>query len=138
LIDMTTDLKAVTPSYVREDDRGSFQEILNTGPWHTVISGVMRSGAILGNHYHQKTTVFLHLFDGTAEVHAISLDGEIRRNLRLSGGEGVRLEPNQAHAVRFLSDTRFLLLKSLPYQDDDPDTYPRKVLSRESACSGEA
>jgi hypothetical protein len=45
----------------------------------------------------------------------------------LGGNEGVFLEPGESHAIRFLVNSQFLMLKSEPYDPADPDTIPYPV-----------
>ncbi|MEK6677453.1 MAG: hypothetical protein AABZ47_17600 [Planctomycetota bacterium] len=133
-------LALVHPTYVREDERGSFIEILNRGPWETVITGFMRPGGILGNHYHKKTRMFLYLLQGSAEIWVRAVrcetDGDCHDNAlasvareTLATGQGLYLEPNQAHAIRFLEESSFLLLKSRRYSEVDPDTFLYEVMT---------
>ncbi len=102
---------------------------MNYGPWHTVITGTMGRGAVLGNHYHKLTRVFFFLTSGSARVEQACVGGNERTTSELSAGTGVYLEPCHAHAIRFLKPSSFILLKSRPYREDDADTYPYPVLS---------
>jgi len=122
-------LQPFAPSHIREDARGWFVEVVNAGPWETVISAAMRAGAILGNHYHRRTRILLYLVTGSAEVHVVRLADEGRRTCRLRGREAILLETDEAHAIRFVEDSTVLLLKSQRYAPEDPDTYPFDVLS---------
>lgn len=115
------------PSFERCDARGRFTEILREGPWHTVVTGSMRCGAVLGNHFHKCTRVALYLMNGRATVDRVHLQSGERRTLNLRSGEGTYLEIGEAHAIRFQADSQFLMLKSVPYSEDDPDTYPWPV-----------
>ena len=49
----------IHPSFERSDERGTFQEILNDGRWEALIRGSMKAGAVMGNHYHKRTSNFL-------------------------------------------------------------------------------
>ena len=114
-------------TFVREDERGAFIEVINSGPWETVITGSMREGAVMGNHYHKKTRVFFFLTDGAASVELVHVESGARRSRTLESRQGLFLEANEAHAIRFRRDSRFLLLKSRGYSEDDPDTFPHRV-----------
>ncbi len=117
------------PTFVRQDERGTFTEIVNHGPWHTVITGSMQAGAIMGNHYHKGTRLFLFLTEGSARVDEIAVEDGMRSTCDLPAGTGVYLEPHHAHAIRFLAPSIFILLKSRPYTEDEKDTYPYPVPS---------
>ncbi len=117
----------ILPSFIRRDERGTFIELLHEGPWHTVITGNMRSGAVLGHHYHRRTRMCFFLLRGRAMARVVRTTDGHRRILHLEAGEGAYLEANEAHAIRFLSDAEFLLLKSEPYDPARPDTIPFHV-----------
>jgi len=127
----------VGPTFVREDERGSFIEVVNSGPWETVITGSMRAGAVLGNHYHKRTRMFFFLASGAAHVHVVSVTSRSRDCHELTAPEGLYLEPGQAHAIRFTGKSTFILLKSHPYREDDRDTYPFAVATDEGMANEE-
>jgi quercetin dioxygenase-like cupin family protein len=116
-----------TPSYRRDDERGSFHEIFNGFEARTLVFGRMRAGAVMGNHYHRATRVYFHLLRGSAEVETVAVGGGDRDAFALTAGQGVILEPGESHAIRYREDSEFLMAKSRPYSDDDPDTYPHPV-----------
>ncbi len=121
------DADVCRPTHVREDSRGSFIEIVNAGPWETVVTGTMGAGAVLGHHYHKQTLVFLFLISGRARVASVDVATGRRRNTVLDAGKGIYLKPNSAHAIRFDQESTFILLKSRPYREDDPDTFAYDV-----------
>lgn len=112
------------PTYVREDARGLFVEIVSTGPWETVVTGTMRAGAVLGRHYHRRTRALLFLTRGAARVEIADVATGDRHSARVAPHQGVYLEPDQAHAIHFEAESDFILLKSRRYTPDDPDTFP--------------
>ena len=111
------------PSYVRNDARGTFREVLNDGHWQALLSGRMKTDAILGNHYHKKTVIFLCLTHGTALIKTVNVATGEKDTFQLSGGQGVMLAVNESHLIRFLEESEFIMLKSLPYDAADPDTF---------------
>lgn len=122
----------VQPTFVRRDDRGLFIEVVNSGSWKTVITGSMKAGAILGNHYHKKTELFLFLTSGSCHVEKVDVRTRNKTETRINENEGIELPANHAHAIRFERDSSFVLLKSRAYREDDPDTFPFKVLEESS------
>ena len=126
----TAEFKPIAASYVREDERGLFVEAINAGPWETVITGRMCAGGVLGDHYHKKTRMFFFLTTGRADVEVVHVSTGARQKCHLATHEGVYLEPNQAHAIRFAATSTFVLLKSIRYNEDDPDTFPFPVTQR--------
>ncbi|MBF0353702.1 MAG: hypothetical protein HQL43_00495 [Alphaproteobacteria bacterium] len=113
----------VQPVFSRQDERGSFTEVVNKGNWQALICGRMIRGAILGQHYHRETTIFLFLQSGKAEVWTEDVISGAKFRTPLDAGQGLTLSPFQAHAVRFLTESDYILLKSRAYSPDAPDTY---------------
>jgi len=119
------------PRFERRDSRGIFREILSGFPAGTVACGNMGAGAVMGNHYHRRTRVFFYLLSGRAGVRTVDIETGAPDRFLLAENQGVLLEPGQAHAIRFLVDSEFLLLKSLPYDPHDPDTFAHPVPGEE-------
>jgi quercetin dioxygenase-like cupin family protein len=115
------------PTFERRDDRGLFCEIVNGFSFAVAIRGRMSAGAVMGNHFHKKTRVFLFLVSGSAAVRTVDTATGAKDAFRLAEGEGVYLEPGESHAIRYETDSEFLMLKSLPYDPKEPDTFPFPV-----------
>jgi dTDP-4-dehydrorhamnose 3,5-epimerase-like enzyme len=116
----------VGPRFERRDSRGIFREILTGFPAGTVVCGRMNAGAMMGNHYHRRTRVFFYLLAGAADVRTVSVETGAKEKFSLLENQGVFFEPGESHAIKFREDSEFLMLKSLPYDPEDPDTieYP--------------
>jgi dTDP-4-dehydrorhamnose 3,5-epimerase-like enzyme len=121
------DKNIVEPGFVRTDERGTFVEILNGGHWENLIVGRMNTGAVLGHHYHQKTTIFFFLQSGSATIGIVQVQTGQRKQVSLKANHGIVLETNESHAIRFLENSEFFMLKSLRYDPADPDTIPYPV-----------
>ena len=119
------------PRFERTDSRGVFREILSGFPAGTVASGRMGAGAVMGNHYHRRTRVFFHLLSGRAGVRTVDIETGRQDKFLLGENEGVFLEPGESHAIRFLVDSEFLMMKSRPYDPQDPDTFAHAVPGEE-------
>jgi quercetin dioxygenase-like cupin family protein len=117
----------LVPTFQRRDGRGLFVEALNGGPWETLVFGTMKRDAEMGHHYHKKTDVFFCLTKGRAEVAIEHVGTRERERLLLEAPQGVRLRVNESHAIRFLEDSDFVMLKSLRYDPDDPDTFAHRI-----------
>ncbi len=114
-------------AFARRDDRGTFLEVRNSGPWEAVIAGRMKAGAVMGNHYHRKTVLYFFIVRGAARVDLEDvLTGE-RDRVELPAEHGLLLPVNRSHAVRFREESDFIMLKSRPYDPKDPDTYEHPV-----------
>jgi dTDP-4-dehydrorhamnose 3,5-epimerase-like enzyme len=117
----------IEPSFQRTDERGTFIEVLNGGHWESLIRGRMRAGAVLGHHYHRKTTVFFFLQEGAAKIEIIHVETGRQKRVWLKSNNGIVLHTNESHAIRFLEESDFLMLKSMTYDPADPDTVPYPV-----------
>jgi dTDP-4-dehydrorhamnose 3,5-epimerase-like enzyme len=115
------------PTFERRDDRGLFSEIVNGFSFAAASRGRMRAGAVMGNHFHKKTRIFFFLVAGRASVKTVDVATGVTDSFRLSEGEGVYLEPGESHSIRYKTESEFLMLKSLPYDPVDPDTYEYPV-----------
>ena len=124
---MNVATEPIPATYSRQDERGTFVEVVNRGPWDTVITGTMNAGAVLGNHYHEATDLFLFLVEGRCQVDFECVRTGRRRRVSLDPGQGLGLPRLESHAVRFLEPSRFILLKSRPFDPDHSDTHDRVV-----------
>lgn len=118
---------AVDPTFVRHDDRGTFVEIVNEGPWETVIQGSMKKGKEMGHHYHRESRAFFYLIAGKAEVKVKHLLDKSTDNIILETGQGIYFLPFELHTIYYLEDSDFILLKSYRYEEDAPDIFPGDI-----------
>ena len=117
------DGRVVTPVFERADQRGSFVEAINRGPWESLSHGSMGRDAVLGQHYHKKTDIFFYLSDGSADILIEDVRSGTRHGLVLKARQGLVFKPFETHRIRFLEDSRFLMLKSRAFSADDPDIF---------------
>ena len=117
----------VVPGFERRDDRGVFREVVNGFDARTLVCGEMKAGAVLGNHFHRRTRVFFYLAHGEAQVRTLHVETGEKDLFFLRENQGVFFEVNESHAVSFLRDGEFVMLKSLAYDPADPDTFAHPV-----------
>jgi len=110
-------------SFERNDERGVFREILNQGHWEALIAGRMNPQAVIGNHFHKNTVIFFHISNGAARIKTINVATGEKDDFALHSGQGVILAVNESHAIRFLEESDFIMLKSVKYDPTDPDTF---------------
>lgn len=110
-------------AYMRQDSRGSLTEIINHGTWRSVLTGDMHAGAVIGDHYHKVTDVYVHMLTGKAVVHTVLVNEESRDGFVIDAGQGAFLPAMESHRVRFTEASTFILLKSQPFDPKHPDTY---------------
>jgi len=113
----------IKPGFKRVDKRGTLLEILNEGQWESVLCGEMKSQAVMGNHYHKHTDVFFFLTNGLAQVTSVDTKTSIREQHLLNRQEGILLKATVAHAILFIEDSSFIMMKSKRYNASQPDTF---------------
>lgn len=127
----------LSPTHVREDERGSFIEFLNGQRVANVSCGKMRKGAVMGNHYHKKTSVYFFLVSGSAAIINLNVQTKKRESFSLHKNEGTVFNPFVSHAIEFRQDSTFIMAKTRAYNAKNTDTY---VLGQsaewEEACLG--
>jgi dTDP-4-dehydrorhamnose 3,5-epimerase-like enzyme len=109
--------------FKREDERGSFVEVINAGSWESLAYGRMRAGAVMGRHYHEKTRVYFFVQSGGVEIETRDVTTGAEGRFELAGGQGVLLPEMSYHEIRFRTESDYLLLKSRAYDAEDPDTF---------------
>ncbi len=119
--------RIIKPSFMRQDARGTFRELLNLGEWKSLVQGEMHAGSILGNHYHKQTRIFYMMLAGRVRVETLHTESGARDSFELGPFEGCYLEPFESHKITFLEDGQFLFLKDRQYDPDNDDTYYLKV-----------
>lgn len=117
----------VGPSFERSDERGAFVEILNSGRWESAIMGRMRASAVMGQHYHRQATLFFYLANGQARISTVHVETAAKDQFVLSAKQGVFLPPMESHAIRFLEESDFVLLKTKAYDPANSDIVPFPV-----------
>ena len=116
------------PIFEREDERGTFAELVNTGTWESLVHCQMKAGAVMGNHYHDHTIVLIYLLEGAAEVKTVGVrSGEVRET-SVKAFQGYVFRPEEARVIRYLQESTVLLMKSHRYDPDDPDLIDYEVL----------
>ena len=109
------------PFFEREDERGTFSELVNTGTWESLVHCRMKTGAMMGNHYHDHTIVLIYLLEGAAEVKTVNVRSGEARETPVTASQGYVFRPEEARVIRYLQESTVLLMKSHRYDPDDPD-----------------
>jgi quercetin dioxygenase-like cupin family protein len=115
------------PVFTRRDERGTFDELIATGTWESVIAGTMTKGAEMGHHYHDHTVVTLFLLEGSAHIVTVDVHTAERHEYDIHKGQGFVFRPSEARAIYYVADSRFLLLKSHRYDAAVPDLIAYRV-----------
>ncbi len=70
---------------------------------------------------------FLDVLCFTQGTKTVGVYTQERDEFTLGAHEGVILPTGESHAIVFLEDSGFIMLKSVRYDPDDPDTFPYPV-----------
>lgn len=109
------------PVFSRVDNRGSFHELYDSGEWQSIIAGKMKTGAVMGNHYHKFTTVSVYLTSGKAIIETYNLTTKERSRCEIGALQGYVFRPEEVRQITYLEDSDFLLLKTHRYDHANPD-----------------
>ena len=78
-------MKIVRPKTAFKDARGIIVDILNAIPVERVTILSTKRGAVRGNHYHEKTTLYLYVLEGKLKLYTQRAGHGIRRRLIRQG-----------------------------------------------------
>ena len=120
---MTVKTTIHKPTFTRQDDRGLFVEVVDEGPWETVIHGTMLAGSQMGNHYHKVNKALFYLVSGSARVTIKRIIDHSTQEIELNAGEGIYFLPYEIHTIYYHTPSDFLLFKSYRYKKESPDIY---------------
>ena len=73
--------------FKRDDERGSFVEVINAGPWESLAYGRMRAGAVMGRHYHEKTRIYFFVQSGSVEIETRDVATGAEGRFEVAGGQ---------------------------------------------------
>jgi len=109
---------------VSKDDRGSISDILAGEPVDAVTIIESRHGAVRGNHFHKDTVQWIYVLTGRLLL-AAQREGADREEVEAGVGDLVRHDPFEAHSVKALEDSSFLVLTRGPRSGEgyEVDTY---------------
>lgn len=113
--------KVLKPKFERQDKRGELVEIINGKNFKNLSYGDMKKGAVMGNHFHKKTSVSFFLTKGGAQITLKDIKTGKENKLIINQGEGVEIPPYHHHIIKFIKTSSFIMSKSLKY--DPKDTY---------------
>lgn len=124
-------MKIIKNIFERKDDRGILREYINDNQaWRSINGGIMKKGAIMGNHYHKKCKALLFILAGSADILIKDIRNEKAETIkfRLGKSEGVVFDEYETHAVKFLEDSEFLLFKSEKFDEKDKDLHEARLI----------
>jgi quercetin dioxygenase-like cupin family protein len=86
----------------KEDSRGTFKGIINSGIWEEINLIDTVAGCVRGGHYHKHTSELFYIIDGEIEVE-VSKEGCAKEVHLMRGGSIFMVEPYEVHTFRCLT-----------------------------------
>jgi len=122
---------------VNKDERGYVSEILRKeqleeDKFGQIYISTANPGMVKGNHYHKRKLEWFFVVNGTAKIALKNLKTGETNEVFLSGEKPqiLKVFPNVVHAIENVGKTTLYLIAytSEPYNPDDTDTFPHKIL----------
>lgn len=105
-------MKKIKLSINHKDKRGLIIDLLEKKTINAITFITQKKGAVRGNHYHKKTIQWNYLLSGKIEL--IAKKNGKKRKIVLKKGDLVMTDKNEAHAVKALTDSTFLVFTQGP------------------------
>jgi len=106
-------MKKIKLSINHRDKRGLITDLLEKKIINAITFITQKKGAIRGNHYHKKTIQWNYLLSGKIELVA-KQKGKKKKKIVLKKGDLVVTDKNEAHAIKALTDSKFLVFTQGP------------------------
>lgn len=110
-----------TPLEEYRDPRGRLVTLFNDGCWVEANYIESRAGIVRGNHYHQRTREMVFMLDGEVDIQLVNVRTGQKKQVRLTPGQVIRIEPFEAHAFRTRTAGRWLNFLSIAFDAGNPD-----------------
>ncbi len=119
------------PLAMREDERGSFTELLKTPERGQVSINITKPGIAKGNHWHNTKNEKFIVASGQARISFRKIGTEEVITYDVSGEkiEAVDIPPGYTHSITNTGETDLVTVMwaSEPFDPDNPDTYSEEV-----------
>lgn len=99
--------------FAHSDERRTITQLF-TGSISQVNVYEAASGAVLGNHYHKRTTEFFYILSGRALYNGQE---------PLESGDLFVVYPEERHTITCQTDLKLMTFLTKPYSQDEPDIY---------------
>jgi perosamine synthetase len=116
------DIQRITAAH--QDARGSITDVLAREPFDAATIIESRPGSVRGNHYHKDTIQWTYVLSGRLLI-AASREGQEAEEQEALPGDLVRHEAFEAHSIKALEHSVFLVLTRGPRSgaDYESDTF---------------
>ena len=117
-------MKKIKLSINYKDKRGLITDLLEKKTINAVTLITQKKGTVRGNHYHKKTIQWNYLLSGKIELVG-KKNGKKKKKIILKQGDLVGTDKKEAHAIKALIDSKFLVFTQGPRggKDYENDTF---------------
>tara|TARA_B100001765_G_C19229773_1_gene217609 strand:- start:113 stop:487 length:375 start_codon:yes stop_codon:yes gene_type:complete len=105
-------MKKIRIKINHKDERGLIVDLLEKKNINAITYITQKKGKIRGNHFHKKTTQWNYLLKGKLEL--VTKNNKKERKIILLKGDLVETSMNEAHAIRALKNSEFLVFTQGP------------------------
>lgn len=100
-------MKLLNPYMAKEDPRGTFTGIINSGTWEEINLITSEAGSVRGGHYHKLTSELFLILNGEIEVE-VSKERSAKELHLVRGGSIFLIEPYEVHMFRCLTNSSWI------------------------------
>ena len=106
---------------IHEDDRGSFQGVVNKYTWGEINHITTRAGVVRGNHYHRHTQELFYILSGRVRIEIHHLVTGEKHDFIAEPGNAYIVDPYEVHRFTTLEDSAWLNMLSHRLDEENPD-----------------
>ena len=106
-------MKKIKLKVNHKDQRGLIVDLLEKKNINAITLITQKKGKVRGNHYHKKTTQWNYLLNGKIKIYAKKKNKK-KETIVLKKGDLVVTEKNEAHAIKAVTNSQFLVFTQGP------------------------
>jgi dTDP-4-dehydrorhamnose 3,5-epimerase-like enzyme len=110
---------------INQDDRGSFNGIVNKYTWGEINHITTKKDVVRGDHYHRYTKELFYILSGKIRVEIEHLVTEEAHDFVAEAGMAFIVDPYEVHKFTTLEDSVWLNMLSHRMDDGNPDFFKR-------------
>ena len=120
-------MKKIKLKINHKDSRGKISDLLNKKKISSITLITQKKGKIRGNHFHKKTIQWNYLLKGKIALYCKKKNQKLKK-IVLKKGDLVETAHNEAHAIKALQNSEFLVFTQGPRGGDnyENDTFRLK------------
>ena len=106
-------MKKIKLKINHKDSRGKISDLLNKKKISSITLITQKKGKIRGNHFHKKTIQWNYLLNGKIALYGKKNNQKLKKII-LKKGDLVETTYNEAHAIKALQNSEFLVFTQGP------------------------